>query len=48
MKYVKPEVRVLASSMDAIQSSMNKGYFTPVEDFGQRLHATSSAYEADE
>jgi hypothetical protein len=47
MKYVKPEVRVLASSMDAIQSSMIKGGVA-VEVFGQHLPATSSAYEADE
>jgi|HubBroStandDraft_1064217.scaffolds.fasta_scaffold346650_1 hypothetical protein len=48
MEYVKPEVRVLASSIDAIQSSMTKGPYYPVETFGERLHATSSAYEADE
>jgi hypothetical protein len=48
MEYVKPKIRVLASSIDAIQSSMTKGNYHPVETFGAQLHATSSAYEADE
>ncbi len=48
MKYVKPQITVLASSVDAIQSSMNKGSYVPIETFGQHLPATSTAYEADE
>ena len=48
MKYVKPEVTMLASASDAIQSSTNKGNYIPVETFSPFEPATSSAYEADE
>jgi hypothetical protein len=48
MKYRKPEVATLASAADAIQSSQIKEHQYTVENFGQYLPATTSAYEADE
>ncbi len=45
MRYEKPEVVTVASAVNVIQGSMNKGPFSPSDD---STHATSTAYEADE
>lgn len=46
MKYQRPDVVAVASALVVIKSSTNKGPFTPVDCLD--VHATSSAYEADE
>jgi hypothetical protein len=48
MKYTKPQVTLLASATDAIQSDTMKPFQHVVDNAITQTKGTSAAYEADE
>jgi hypothetical protein len=48
MKYTKPQVTLLVSATDAIQSDMLKPYEHVYDNPNHETQGTSAAYEADE
>lgn len=48
MKYTKPQVTLLASATDAIQSDQMKPFQHVVDNPLKHTEGTSAAYEADE